>query len=142
MQPINPYILPHTLLGESPIYHQRDQTLHYIDVLNSTIHIIHISAPDKRQSVTCPEPIASVNLCRNDNDAGGYIVCTHTGIARLSGDGEWTALREIVTDQERGKVRLNDSAVDGKGRLWIGSLDIWLDGSYVYFRFVEIDLAD
>ncbi|PWY73877.1 hypothetical protein BO94DRAFT_427383, partial [Aspergillus sclerotioniger CBS 115572] len=119
------------LLGESPIYRQRDQTLHYIDVLISTIHIIHISVPDKRRSITCPEPVASVNLCEGNDDAGGYLVCTYTGIARLSEDGEWTALKELVTDKERGKVRLNDSAVDGKGRLWVGSLDIWLDGSDV-----------
>ncbi|OJJ42256.1 hypothetical protein ASPZODRAFT_170280 [Penicilliopsis zonata CBS 506.65] len=126
MDPVESFIEPHTALGESPLWRASDQTLHYLDVLNNTIHILDLSSTSyARRKIQCPEPVASMNFCRQ----GGYILCTFTGVVKLGEDGTWTELVKVIPSEQQASVRLNDSAVDPLGRLWFGSIDKCLDES-------------
>ncbi|KAJ5781506.1 uncharacterized protein N7518_009989 [Penicillium psychrosexuale] len=126
METIKAFLEPHTELGESPLFRKSDNTLHYIDVLGYAIHVLDLSCiPYSSRTINLPEAVASMNFCRQ----GGYILCTFNSLAMLGDDGSWTELVKVIKGDDRKTTRLNDSAVDCMGRLWFGSLDIWLDGS-------------
>lgn len=120
--PVTAFYPSHTRLGESPLYRPEDKTLHYIDVLGGNIHILSLSEqPYKLRTIRCPEPITFMGFARS----GGYIVCYFQGIATVDEkDGTWRVLKKIIPDEEKHLVRLNDGAIDSRGRLWFGSIDI------------------
>ena len=117
---ITAYYPPHTNLGESPLYRAHDNTLHYIDVLGKKIHILELHKPHNLRTILCPEPISFLSF----SEPGGYLVCYFQGIATVSENGDWKVLREIIPDDEKHLVRLNDGGIDSSGRLWFGSIDI------------------
>lgn len=110
-------VAPHTLLGESPLWREGDNTLHYVDVLGQTINIIELSGSYKRRTILCPEPITFLGFHRG----GGYIVCSFSSIVRVSDEGEWVVQKQVFPDTT--VARLNDGGVDIAGRLWAGSID-------------------
>ena len=120
--PVAAFYPSHTRLGESPLYRPEDKTLHYIDVLGQNIHILSLSEkPYKLRTIECPEPITFMGFARS----GVYIVCYFQGIATVNEkDGAWMVLKKIIPDEEKHLVRLNDGAIDSRGRLWFGSIDI------------------
>lgn len=116
---------PHTKLGECPLYREEDGTLHYIDVLGYSIHILPLADPNAAARVIrCPELISFMCFCQG----GGYLVCYFQGIAKVGDGGEWEVLKKIIPDEEIALKRLNDGAVDSQGRLWFGGVDkyIWI----------------
>lgn len=120
--PVAAFYPSHTRLGESPLYRHEDKTLHYIDVLGGNIHILSIGeSPYKLRTIRCPEPITFMGFARS----GGYIVCYFQGIATVDEThGTWNVLKKIIPDEEKHLVRLNDGAIDSRGRLWFGSIDM------------------
>lgn len=110
----------HTRLGESPLYRAEDETLHYIDVLEGNIHVLKLVEPYELHTIRCPEPITFIGFCQS----GGYIVCYFQGIAHVDEDGTWHVLKKIIPDAKKHLVRLNDGAIDSRGRLWFGTVDI------------------
>jgi sugar lactone lactonase YvrE len=125
------YYPANTRLGECPLYRPEDKTLHYIDVLGNSIHILdlssHDSTPDRLRTIPCPEPISFMGFCANPAEGGRhqYIVCYFQGIATVNEkDGSFKVLKKIIPDEEKHLRRLNDGAIDSRGRLWFGSLDI------------------
>lgn len=125
------YYPSHTQLGECPLYRPEDKTLHYIDVLGKNIHILdlssHDSTLDRLRTIPCPESITFMGFCANPPEGGGYqyIVCYFQGIATVNEtDGSWNLLKKIIPDEEKHLKRLNDGAIDSRGRLWFGTIDI------------------
>lgn len=122
MEPrIKAFYPPHTELGESPLYREEDGTLHYIDAFGYTIHVLPLSEPKNARVIRCPEMISLMCF----HQGGGYIVCYFQGIARVGDDGKWEVLHQVVSDEEKATKRLNDGAVDSRGRLWFGSFDLY-----------------
>ncbi|KAF1349527.1 SMP-30/Gluconolaconase/LRE-like region-domain-containing protein [Delphinella strobiligena] len=110
----------HTKLGESPLYRKEDNTLHYIDVLGHSIHILKLDASFERRIIRCRAMIT----CLCFSEIGHYVVCYDRGIASIDKNGAWTVLQEIVGEDRKMQVRLNDGAIDAAGRLWFGEIDL------------------
>ncbi|KAI0545922.1 hypothetical protein F4679DRAFT_599091 [Xylaria curta] len=111
------FVQPNSQVGESPLYRDSDNTLHYVDVLGKTINVIQLSGNFKRRIIKCPENITFLAFHRD----GGYIVCSFSSIVRVSEDGEWVVQKQIFADTTG--TRLNDGGIDSTGRLWVGSID-------------------
>lgn len=118
---IKAFYPPHTKLGECPLYREENGTVHYIDAFGYSIHILPLSEPNNARVIRCPELISFMCFC----EGGGYIVCYFQGIAKVGENGEWEVLQKIVPDEEKAVRRLNDGAVDSKGRLWFGGNDLY-----------------
>lgn len=116
-QRIRAAIAPHTQLGESPLYRESDNTLHYVDVLGQTINILQLDGTQERRTIQCPEPITFLGFCRD----GEYLICSFSSIVRVSDNGTWTVLKQVLRDTTN--ERLNDAGIDSQGRLWVGSID-------------------
>jgi hypothetical protein len=122
---------PHTQLGECPLYRAEDKTLHFIDVLGQRIHILDLSSGDPKsysmRTIECPERITFIafSALRSLEGTQRYVVCYFQGLATVDeADGSWTVLQKIIPDEEKHLVRLNDGAIDSKGRLWFGTIDM------------------
>jgi sugar lactone lactonase YvrE len=125
---------PHTQLGECPLYRAEDKTLHFIDVLGQRIHILDLSSGDPKsysmRTIECPERITFIAFSALRSPEGTstqryYVVCYFQGLATVDeADGSWTVLRKIIPDEEKHLVRLNDGAIDSRGRLWFGTIDM------------------
>ncbi|KAM5344071.1 hypothetical protein ACJ41O_012608 [Fusarium nematophilum] len=111
------FVPPHTQLGESPLYRESDNTLHYVDVLGQAINILELSGSFKRRAIPCPERITFLGFHRD----GGYLVCSFSSIVRVSEEGEWSVQKQIFANATA--CRLNDAGIDTAGRLWVGSID-------------------
>lgn len=114
---IRAFVPSHTQLGESPLYRETDNTLHYVDVLGQEINILELSGSFKRRTILCPERITFLSFHRE----GGYLVCSFSSIVRVSEEGEWSVQKQIFADTTAS--RLNDAGIDSAGRLWVGSID-------------------
>ncbi|KAI9826485.1 MAG: hypothetical protein M1819_007334 [Sarea resinae] len=84
------------------------------------IHVLELVEPWHSRTISCPEPISFMGF----HQRGGYIVCYFQGIAIVGDNGEWKVLRQVIPDHEKHLVRLNDGAIDSRGRLWFGSIDL------------------
>ncbi|KAK5315528.1 hypothetical protein LTR93_009783 [Exophiala xenobiotica] len=125
---------PHTQLGECPLYRAEDKTLHFIDVLGQRIHILDLSSGDPKsysmRTIECPERITFIAFSALRSPEGTstqryYVVCYFQGLATVDeADGSWTVLQKIIPDEEKHRVRLNDGAIDSRGRLWFGTIDM------------------
>jgi D-xylonolactonase len=119
---IKAFYPPHTELGESPLYREEDETLHYIDAFGYTIHILPLADPKNARVIRCPEMISLLYF----HEGGGYIVNYFQGIAKVGDNGEWEVLQKVLPDEEKATKRLNDGAIDTQGRLWFGSFDLYV----------------
>lgn len=127
MARIHAFIEPHTQLGESPLYREADNTLHYVDVVGQRIIILNLSDLH-RCEIYCPERVTFLAFHKD----GGYIVCSFSSIVRVSDDGTWRILVRVIQDTTI--ERLNDGGIDSHGRLWVGSIDRfgeWVCRSYI-----------
>lgn len=116
---IRAFVAPHTELGESPLYREEDNTLHYVDVLGRNINILQLGGEHKheRRTIQCPEPITFLSFHRD----GGYLICSFSSIVRVTEDGKWTVLKRVFSDTTN--MRFNDTGIDSTGRLWVGTID-------------------
>lgn len=116
---IKAFVAPHTELGESPLYREEDNTLHYVDVLGRNINILQLGGEHKheRRTIQCPEPITFLSFHRD----GGYLICSFSSIVRVTEDGKWTVLKRVFSDTTN--MRFNDAGIDSTGRLWVGTID-------------------
>lgn len=106
-----------TLLGESPVWSERDQCLYYVDILGNAI-IHYDPSKDAHQSWPVDENIGCIGLIKE----GGLIAAMRTGIYTLNAQGEKIAqLASIPSDPAHS--RFNDGKVDPWGRFWCGTVD-------------------
>ena len=102
-------------LGEGPVWW--DGQLWFTDIKQNKVHCF---TPDTgaRQSWGAPSPVGFL-APRSD---GHFIAGAKTGLYDFHpGTGSFTLMRTVEPD--RPGNRLNDGAVDAKGRLWFGSMD-------------------
>lgn len=106
------------MLGESPIWDDAEQRLYWLDCMNGDIFRCAADGTDLRQW-KLPAIAGSIAL----RAGSGAIVALETGLHFFDFS---TGALEFVAHPEEGldQVRLNDGAVDSRGRLVIGSLDM------------------
>jgi xylono-1,5-lactonase len=110
-------------LGESPLYRASDKTFFFVDIKNQLVHWVPESEGwERRKTYEFDQPITRLEVVANRIDI--LAVQTRLGLALLSLEGG--TLKDIATFQHnRGldtKVRMNDGAIDVKGRWWAGSM--------------------
>lgn len=104
-------------LGEGPVWVERDQALWFVDIKRQKIYRRDPASGDKR-SWDSPEQVGFVLPARS----GGFVAGLQSGLYRFDdNDGSFECL--ALVEPELADNRLNDGAVDGKGRLWFGTMD-------------------
>jgi sugar lactone lactonase YvrE len=104
------------LVGESPVWDERDGSLLWVDILRGEVHRFRPEADEDRLVARLPVPVGAVAACRSS----GLVVAAGMGFALLDeASGE---LRHLAT-AGRGD-RMNDAKCDPAGRLWGGTLTV------------------
>src|SRR3954464_6143611 len=96
------------LLGEGPLWDEREQCLHWVDVDGFALHTYRPDG-DARKTARFEERISSVALREN----GGRLVAHDRSVSLLDG-GALTPLAADVSPAGR----TNDGACDPAGRYW------------------------
>lgn len=104
-------------LGESPFWHQAEQTLYWVDIpqrqiLRANVYMGTVEHWDMPAEPGCIAPAAR----------GGLVIALRHGVFRAR---QWGgALEHMATlDYDPAHMRANDGKCDALGRLWIGTLD-------------------
>jgi len=103
------------LLGESPVWDERDDALWWVDIHGRSLHCWR--ARTGHGVWPLPEQVASIGL-----RAGGGLVCgTRTGFMLFYPE---TATRETLSSPLAGMsdIRFNDGRCDRQGRFWSGTV--------------------
>ena len=106
----------HAVLGEGPVWVERDAALHWVDIKGRKIFRID-TAGERRE---WPTPIRVGSL--SPRASGGFIAGTDEGIAEIDLDaGRFTILNH--PEAHLPDNRFNDGKVDRGGRFWAGTMD-------------------
>lgn len=105
------------VLGEGPLWVERDQALWFVDI---KVPLIHRYDPGTGVSRSWPAPAAVGWIV--PAVAGDFIVGLKTGLHRFDpAAGRFALLHDPEPDHPGN--RLNDATVDRHGRIWFGSMD-------------------
>jgi sugar lactone lactonase YvrE len=112
----------HMVLGEGPVWVEREQALYWLDIKDRKI--FRLNEADERND--WPTPFRAGSIV--PRSSGGFIAGTDQGIAVIDLD---TPSFEIVANPEKGLPdnRFNDGKVDRAGRFWAGTMDDRQKGS-------------
>lgn len=111
-------------LGESPLYRASDDTFFFADIENQLVHSVPVTKDwDTKRTYQFDECITRLHVVTDRSDV--LAVQTKIGLALLSLDSG--TLKPIADTRHRdssldGKVRMNDGAIDARGRWWAGSM--------------------
>lgn len=106
------------VLGEGPIYDQRDRSLYFVDIKGQRLHRISLSSGTKN-TWDMPEPICWVIPRASE---AGFVAGFQSGFAFLKLDP--LSIQHFGSPEiERPTNRLNDGKADRAGRVWAGSMD-------------------
>lgn len=104
------------LVGESPIWHEVESALYWVDIDGLTVNRLHAASGKFTSWKMGSNPSA---LAIDDNNC--LVVATRKGLLRLNTtDGSETPIADAPYDPS--KVRFNDGRVDPAGRFWIGTM--------------------
>jgi D-xylonolactonase len=104
----------HAALGEGPVWH--DAALWFTDIKSRKIH--RFDPDGAPQSWDSPSEVGFIAPFNN----GHFLAGTKTGLHDFNpAGGSFTLIRTVEPDLPGN--RLNDGAVDARGRLWFGSMD-------------------
>ncbi len=109
---------PVSVLGEGPVWSQRDQRLYFVDIVG---HRVKAYRPEDHSTETWSfdQFTGSLAECR----IGGWLVSLAHRVVRFRPDRGPSALETIaVLEQDRPLNRLNDGRPDPWGRFWVGSM--------------------
>lgn len=106
----------HSILGEGPVWVERDQALYWLDIKGRKIFRIdneyQLTEWDTPMRIGSIAPLAEA----------GFIAGTEKGIAIIHPDAN---LYDLILrpEDDRPDNRFNDGKVDRQGRFWAGSMD-------------------
>ncbi len=104
------------LLGESPVWCQRDKVLYWVDIKQPAVHRFNPATGDT-QSWPMPEDVGSIGL----RESGGAVAALRSGFATL--DFCTGSVQELAGVSLQGPdMRFNDGRCDRRGRFWAGTL--------------------
>jgi sugar lactone lactonase YvrE len=103
-------------LGEGPLWDDARARLLFTDIMRGDVHAFDPRTGDDRV-LAVPEPVGAIALTVR----GDYLLATHTGFMRLDPlSGALTRVAHVEADL--GENRMNDGAVDARGRFWAGTM--------------------
>ncbi|KAH8194198.1 hypothetical protein TruAng_011642 [Truncatella angustata] len=116
----------HSGLGESPLYDPSSNSLFFVDIKNHFVHSVPLSLGwEGKRTYTFLEPITRLNLVKGRADL--LAVQTKLGFSLL--DLKSGTLKPVASIRHSGdekeldaKVRMNDGAIDARGRWWAGTM--------------------
>jgi D-xylonolactonase len=123
-------------LGEGPVWVERDRALWFVDIKKQLIHRFD-PTDGGRRSWTAPEQVGFVFPAAR----GGFVAGLQSGLHHFDEtSGAFTLIVEV--EPETPTNRLNDGAVDPRGRLWFGTMDNGeTDKSGAFYCFAEGQLT-
>ena len=129
-------VTPHTsILGEGPVWDPSVGSICWLDIHQGVIHEYH-PAKDHHTSMSVPEMIGTIALCRN----GNYLAALQSGIGSIDRDsGEFVRLSSL--EKEIKDNRFNDGKCDPAGRFWVGSMSIYETTGAGNLYMLDQDLA-
>lgn len=114
---IQPLTEVKAVIGESPLWSHSEQALYWVDIKNPRVFRY-----DLRQASMCVWPMPSEVGAICHAGPGRFAVSLRSGIMLF--DPQSSSLEPIVhPEAERPGYRLNETKVDGRGRLWVGSVE-------------------
>ena len=103
-------------LGEGPIWDDRRQRLLFVDIMRGCVHEFD-PATGADRVLEAGQPVGVVVPA----ERGDWIVAAQDGFHRLDPDtGGLTLIASVEAD--RPETRMNDGAVDPRGRFWAGTM--------------------
>jgi sugar lactone lactonase YvrE len=107
-----------TMLGEGPIWDDREQCVWWVDILGESLHR---TDPVTGQDDVIPvgQMVGALGL----RDRGGLVAASRDGFVGIdAASGRIERLADVEAD--RPSSRMNDGKVDPRGRFWAGTTDI------------------
>ena len=114
------YIPGKCIIGEGPVWDERDRSLYYIDLLGGKI--FHYSEEQEQEELDVGETVGCIAL----REKGGMIAGLASGWYEMdfpSGTRRFIAWPEA----DREGTRFNDGKADPAGRMWTGTMPLTLD---------------
>lgn len=103
-------------VGESPLWHAREQALYWVDIDGKAVHRLEINSGAHAQWDMPAEPSALAL-----NSGGGLVVALRSGFAHLdTASGSLNSIADAPYDTAT--TRFNDGKVDPAGRFWVGTI--------------------
>ena len=120
-------------LGEGAVWHEEQQALFWVDIINSTLHCYKVDkgGSEVRKSWPFDNHISSVVPCAE----GGLLATFKDGVSHIDLEKNLvTPLCELEKDLVNN--RFNDGCADSRGNFWFGSMDdMQTDDSGSFYRF-------
>jgi sugar lactone lactonase YvrE len=113
---------PEALLAESPLWDEANRRLLWVDIERGDVHSLDLDG-NRRESWRVGQMVGSVRLAED----GRLVLGLEDGV-HLGDETNRQLVRIANLEAERPAHRLNDSACDAAGRLWIGSMRIDASG--------------
>jgi len=105
-------------LGEGPLWDDRRQRLLFVDILRGHVHEFD-PATGRDRVIEIGRPAGAVALA----DSGAWIVAAQGGFWRVDPDTGQTE-QIAAAEADRNDTRMNDGAVDPRGRFWAGTMSL------------------
>jgi sugar lactone lactonase YvrE len=112
--------VPCSVLGEGPVWSDRDGCLYFVDIPSYRVHAYW---PDSKRhrAWSFDSYVGSLAECQS----GGLIVALHDRIVHFDPEKGVESARELVAlERDRPHNRLNDGKTDPWGRFWVGSVRV------------------
>jgi sugar lactone lactonase YvrE len=104
-------------LGEGPVWVERDSALWFVDIKKQQVHRYDPASGEKK-SFAAPEQIGFILPA----ERGGFVAGLQSGLHHFDeSNGTFELIVEV--EPKLPTNRLNDGAVDPRGRLWFGTMD-------------------
>ncbi len=103
-------------LGEGPLWDARSGELMWVDIMAGLVHRFDPESGTDR-AFNVKQPVSAIVT----RAAGGHVLALRDGFALW--DGETTTLVAPIEPQRR-EIRMNDGAVDSRGRFWAGTMHV------------------
>lgn len=117
--------VPSSVLGEGPVWSDRDGCLYYVDIVTHRLQA-YWPGSQRHHAWQFDTFVSSLAECRS----GGLIVATGDRVVRFDPSRGTGALTELVVlERDRPLNRLNDGKADPWGRFWVGSMRVAEDAS-------------
>ncbi len=103
-------------LGESPVWDDRQECLHFVDILSADIYSYY-PADKSLKITTVDDPVGAIAPCQD----GRFLAAMSSGIYTMTlpqGEAKFLAQPEPHAPENR----YNDGKVDPSGRFWIASM--------------------
>lgn len=119
-----PWINAHCALGEGPFYEAKTKSLRFVDIKKNQLLTVSLEQGPESLKVLQLDTRIGVTADIAEADPQNHIVAgLKYGLALLDRKtGKYTYMYKLA-DEDNERLRVNDGAVDRKGRFWLGTMN-------------------